>query len=116
METMQQMTCPKCHGQMNSYERSGIVVDQCTNCRGLFLDRGELERLLDLEAGAVQPQQPQWSAPAPQRDWRPQQPQHRDWRSKHDWDDDSDRRHHGSGGHGYPKKKKSLLREFLDFD
>ena len=33
-----------------TYERSGIHLDQCTECRGIFLDRGELDRLLDLEA------------------------------------------------------------------
>lgn len=44
-----EMTCPKCHGQMRQYERNGITVDQCTECRGIFLDRGELERLVDAE-------------------------------------------------------------------
>jgi Zn-finger nucleic acid-binding protein len=34
---------------MRSYERNGVTVDQCTSCRGLFLDRGELERLIDAE-------------------------------------------------------------------
>src|SRR5918992_211141 len=43
------MECPKCHGQMRQYERSGVTVDQCTECRGIFLDRGELERLVDAE-------------------------------------------------------------------
>jgi Zn-finger nucleic acid-binding protein len=37
---------------MRSYERSGITVDQCTECRGIFLDRGELERLLDAESAS----------------------------------------------------------------
>ena len=39
--------CPKCHGEMHSYERNGVVVDQCDDCRGIFLDRGELEQLLE---------------------------------------------------------------------
>ena len=43
------MTCPKCQGEMRSYERNGINVDQCTECRGLFLDRGELEHLVQAE-------------------------------------------------------------------
>ena len=43
------LTCPKCAGSMRSYERSGVTVDQCTDCRGIFLDRGELERLIDAE-------------------------------------------------------------------
>ena len=34
---------------MRSYERNGVVVDQCGECRGLFLDRGELERLVEAE-------------------------------------------------------------------
>ncbi|MGH3715996.1 MAG: zf-TFIIB domain-containing protein, partial [Micromonosporaceae bacterium] len=45
-----EMTCPKCQGAMRSYERNGVTVDQCTECRGLFLDRGELEKLIDAEA------------------------------------------------------------------
>jgi Zn-finger nucleic acid-binding protein len=45
-----QMTCPKCHGDMRTYERSGVTVDQCTECRGIFLDRGELEKLFEAEA------------------------------------------------------------------
>ncbi|MGY1812519.1 TFIIB-type zinc ribbon-containing protein [Blastococcus sp. SYSU D00820] len=43
------LTCPKCHGPMRTYERNGVHVDQCTDCRGIFLDRGELERLIDAE-------------------------------------------------------------------
>ncbi len=46
---------------MSSYERNGVVVDQCTDCRGLFLDRGELEKLISAESN--------WqssSRPAPQ--------------------------------------------------
>jgi uncharacterized protein len=43
------LTCPKCHGSMRTYERNAVHVDQCTECRGIFLDRGELERLVDAE-------------------------------------------------------------------
>ncbi len=43
------MTCPKCHGQMRQYERSGVTMDQCTECRGIFLDRGELEKISEAE-------------------------------------------------------------------
>lgn len=43
------LTCPKCAGPMRRYERSGITLDQCTECRGIFLDRGELERLIEAE-------------------------------------------------------------------
>ena len=48
------MTCPKCNGTMRAYERNGVVVDQCGDCRGIFLDRGELERLVDAESAFYQ--------------------------------------------------------------
>ena len=62
-----QMTCPKCRGEMRVYERSGVTIDQCTECRGIFLDRGELEKLFDAEANWNSRQ----AAAAPPR---PQQP------------------------------------------
>jgi hypothetical protein len=66
-----QMTCPKCHGEMRVYERSGVTVDQCTECRGVFLDRGELEKLFEAESNwnsrqaAPRPAAPQPSAYTP---------------------------------------------------
>ncbi|NES16221.1 MULTISPECIES: zf-TFIIB domain-containing protein [Micromonospora] len=57
-----QLTCPKCHGDMRQYERSGVIIDQCGECRGIFLDRGELEKLFEAEANwnrqHAAPQQP----------------------------------------------------------
>src|SRR5690348_15064400 len=44
-----ELSCPKCHGPMRTYERNGVHVDQCADCRGIFLDRGELDRLIDAE-------------------------------------------------------------------
>lgn len=35
---------------MRQYERSGVTIDQCTECRGIYLDRGELEKLFEAEA------------------------------------------------------------------
>lgn len=66
-----ELTCPKCHGAMRSYERNGVHVDQCTECRGIFLDRGELERLMDAENS--------WhaGAPAATQQRQDQQPQER---------------------------------------
>ena len=49
------LTCLKCGAPMRTYERSGVLIDQCTECRGIFLDRGELDRLIDAEAFAARP-------------------------------------------------------------
>ncbi|MEU0449699.1 zf-TFIIB domain-containing protein [Streptomyces tendae] len=51
------MQCPKCHAPMHTYNRNGVQIEQCSGCRGIFLDYGELESLTRLEA--------QWSQSAP---------------------------------------------------
>ncbi|SFL11803.1 zf-TFIIB domain-containing protein [Streptomyces pini] len=51
------MQCPKCRAHMQTYNRSGVQIEQCGGCRGVFLDYGELEALTRLES--------QWSQPAP---------------------------------------------------
>ncbi|GIJ28831.1 hypothetical protein Vqi01_39930 [Micromonospora qiuiae] len=43
---------------MRQYERSGVVIDQCGECRGIFLDRGELEKLFEAEANWSAQQSP----------------------------------------------------------
>ncbi len=45
------LTCPKCRGVMRTYTRSGLVIELCEDCRGIFLDKGELERLIEAEGG-----------------------------------------------------------------
>ncbi|MFE6285351.1 zf-TFIIB domain-containing protein [Streptomyces sp. NPDC057877] len=57
------MQCPKCHGQMNTYNRNGVQIEQCNNCRGIFLDYGELEALTRLESQWTQPAPPPPAAP-----------------------------------------------------
>ncbi len=45
------LQCPKCHGVMRTYARAGLTVELCEDCRGMFLDQGELERLIEAEGG-----------------------------------------------------------------
>jgi uncharacterized protein len=63
-----ELTCPKCQGTMRNYERSGITVDQCAECRGIFLDRGELEKLVDAESSFHASAQPAYGSPAGRQD------------------------------------------------
>ncbi|WEH42784.1 zf-TFIIB domain-containing protein [Streptomyces sp. NBC_01218] len=75
------MQCPKCHAQMHTYNRNGVQIEQCSGCRGIFLDFGELEALTRLESQWTQqappaPQAPQ-AYPAAGPAWgAPQQGQH----------------------------------------
>jgi hypothetical protein len=87
---------------MRQYERNRVLVDQCTGCGGLFLDRGELEKLTAAENEWHQAPVQQ-AHHAPQRQYSPQ-PQYGQ----------------GYGQHGYThgqrpyKKKKSFLSELFD--
>lgn len=40
------LLCPNCNASMQNVKRSGIEIDMCPTCRGVWLDRGELEKLL----------------------------------------------------------------------
>jgi uncharacterized protein len=45
--TARELRCPNCDGRMREVERRGLKIDICTECKGVFLDRGELEALVD---------------------------------------------------------------------
>lgn len=139
------LACPNCSVALVEIERSHIMIDACPQCRGVWLDRGELDRLLERERQALV------SSPNPDRDFidemrgmsspaapapgtptaapplrpgerDPYGERHgRDRYGRHDDDDDSDER--GSWGRGdYRKgrghrKKRSLgmLEDLFDF-
>jgi Zn-finger nucleic acid-binding protein len=109
---MESLTCPKCRGAMRTYERSDVTVDQCTECRGIFLDRGELERLVDAEL--------RYNAPPQQQPRYEEKKRYDNDDRRYDDDrrrrDDDDRRYDPRyGNQQYPrKKKKSFLEELFD--
>ncbi len=93
------LSCPKCAGDMRNYERNGVHIDQCADCRGIFLDRGELDKLIDAESAFDQSHQQ--ASPAYVQQTYPQQ-QHGD-----KYRDDQ----HGS----HKKKRKgSFFEELFD--
>ena len=57
--------CPKCRGTMRTYDRNGVHLEQCDQCRGIFLDFGEFEHLSQLESRfTAQPPPQQYGGPA----------------------------------------------------
>jgi hypothetical protein len=85
---------------MRTYERSGVTVDQCSDCRGLFLDRGELEHLIDAE-----------------QSWHAGQPPAREPTREPSWQEPRYGDHGYRGDRGYPqqrRRKKSFLDELFD--
>jgi Zn-finger nucleic acid-binding protein len=104
------MQCPVCESkELVMAERQGIEIDYCPQCRGVWLDRGELDKIIDrsqaeaapaqqqpMQQQPIQQQQPQYQAPPPGRDYSHgySQPYH---------------------GHYKQKKRKGLLSEIFDF-
>ncbi len=84
--------CPVCREPLGPVQRAGIEIDVCPRCRGVWLDRGELQKLLDREAGRYPPGGDEDDS----------------------WDDDR-RRYPGQHGHPPPQKKGFFGRMF-DFD
>lgn len=87
------LLCPNDNGSMQTVKRGGVEFDMCPTCRGVWLDRGELEKLMaggaaeQPSAGFTQPQQTQY---------RPR--------------DDDDRRSHDNRDYsGKPRKKSSIF-------
>jgi Zn-finger nucleic acid-binding protein len=80
------MQCPACATQLTISERQGIEIDYCPSCRGVWLDRGELDKIIERSAAASAPAVP----------------------STGPYGDD---RHHGRR---YGKRRKSFLEELFD--
>jgi Zn-finger nucleic acid-binding protein len=94
------MPCPADGTQLIMSERQGIEIDYCPTCRGVWLDRGELDKIIErseaqgVRAPPMQPQAPQQPQVQPSP-WPQQQP--------------------GYGhGHYKHKRRKSFLEELFD--
>jgi len=89
------MKCPHCTTTLVMSDRQGIEIDYCPDCRGVWLDRGELDKLIERANNDIA----RPSTDAPRRDRR-------------DDSDEIERLHYTK----YPKKKKmsSLLGDIFD--
>jgi uncharacterized protein len=95
---MASFTCPVDGTVLVPVERAGIEIDHCPKCRGVWLDRGELDKIIERSAASAPVQAP---APQPQQ-YRDERPRYED-------------RGNGHGHGGYPqKRRKSFLEELFD--
>lgn len=58
------MQCPVCQVPLAMSDRQGIEIDYCPQCRGVWLDRGELDKIIERSAAQVAPQPAPQPAPA----------------------------------------------------
>lgn len=107
------MICPKCQNLMQTVTRRGVQIEQCQGCRGIFLDRGELEQI----AGA---EQTFYGDPmgAPPPAYRPDSPPpHRGhdprYQGGHYRDSPPPYGHSSHGQHGH-RRRRSFLEELFD--
>lgn len=109
------MKCPTDGATLTMSERAGVEIDYCPECRGVWLDRGELDKILDraaAEAGPAAPAPPVTPA-APQPTYRDEP--YRDDRYSGDRGYRGDSYRGDSYGKPYRKKKKeSWLSEIFD--
>lgn len=95
------MKCPVDNTTLTIAERAGVEIDHCPECRGVWLDRGELDKIIERSEGDIRPQR-----------------ESRDERSGHDRDR-SDYKH--DKGYGYDqrggkrRKRESFLGDLFDF-
>jgi len=101
------MDCPRCQVPLTMSDRQGVEIDYCPKCRGVWLDRGELDKIIERSAHFVaEPATPPViPSPPPPGQIPPYARQDDRWAHSH-----------GHGGH-YPKhkRKKSFLEEVFDF-
>ncbi|HZY67983.1 MAG TPA: zf-TFIIB domain-containing protein [Devosia sp.] len=100
------MKCPIDNAELIMTERQGIEIDYCPHCRGVWLDRGELDKIIERSATQAPPMQQAAPPPRPDdryRDDRPRDDRYRDDRYR----DDYNRKPY--------KKRESFLGELFDF-
>ncbi|TNC48978.1 hypothetical protein FHG66_12480 [Rubellimicrobium rubrum] len=97
------MKCPVDGATLVMTDRSGVEIDYCPQCRGVWLDRGELDKIVDRAVPPVQLQEPVREV----RREEPREPRREEYRGDYRRGDDDD--------YYRKKKKKSLLGDIFDF-
>ncbi|AJP71929.1 TFIIB-type zinc ribbon-containing protein [Sphingomonas hengshuiensis] len=96
-------TCPVDGAKLAPMERQGIEIDYCPSCRGVWLDRGELDKIIERSAAPVAVAAPAPAPPSGLDPYRQAPPQR--------YDDPY--RPHGHKSHPH-KRRKSFLEELFD--
>lgn len=105
------MKCPIDDSPLSVSSREGVEIDFCPQCRGVWLDRGELDKILDRAANTLS------AAPTPP-DSRGEERGRYDERRGYDDDRDDrrDDRYDDRSPGGRRRKKRSFLDDLFEFD
>ncbi|MBO9605368.1 MAG: zf-TFIIB domain-containing protein [Paenibacillaceae bacterium] len=94
------MNCPVCHDtRMREVQKNDVMIDICPSCKGVWLDRGELDKLMS-DVKEVRDDYNKWYYDEPGKR-----------RERDDDDDDDDYKRRGPNDRNYrpPHRKKSVL-------
>jgi uncharacterized protein len=99
------MNCPVCNVALTMSDRQGVEIDYCPKCRGVWLDRGELDKIIERAATD--------RADVRDKDQREnyQEPHREHYKERYDDDDDERHRYDRHG-----RKRRSFLGDIFDFD
>ena len=103
------MACPIDGTTLVMSERQGIEIDYCPSCRGVWLDRGELDKIIEKSGADMAPPPP---PPQPQAPQAPQPPQGGPW--GHQPPPPPGYGYDPRYGHKPYKRRKSFLEELFD--
>ncbi len=107
------MYCPVCQERLLMTDRQGVEIDYCPKCRGVWLDRGELEKLI--EKAQLQ-SATDYRRDTPERKYDDRESTVRGYEPRRDEYRPDERRYDSHSGYGKPKKRESWLSELFDFD
>lgn len=62
------MNCPNCNETLVMTDRQGVEIDYCPKCRGVWLDRGELDKIIERSAAFTQAPEAPMQQPPPAQD------------------------------------------------
>jgi len=106
--------CPTCNVDLTMSERLGIEIDYCPKCRGVWLDRGELDKVIErVETAGNSSGQPAVQGAAGAAAFPPPNPRRGD--GDDDLDDDDDRRPYGDQRQQHYPRRRSFWTEMFDF-
>ena len=109
------MKCPIDDAELVMTERQGVEIDYCPTCRGVWLDRGELDKILDRSVQAPPPAAAPVPAPPEPRYDRAREPYRDDDRYRDQHRDQHRDERRDEYGRPYKKRKESWLGEIFDF-
>ena len=98
------MKCPSCNETLVMSERQGVEIDYCPKCRGVWLDKGELDKIIEKSTSGYTSQ-----------DLKQNEQKRRNWNDNDDGDDDDEGGFFNGNSGNNKRRKGGFLGDLFDF-